>query len=58
VLSFGWAETGEDSIYVLIEFTYIFCKVLEFYNNLWGLGTKYRNRVLVPARQSPYLWVF
>jgi hypothetical protein len=25
--------------------------VLEFLNNLWGLGTASRNRVVVPARQ-------
>jgi hypothetical protein len=29
--------------------------VLEFLNNLWGLGTEYsRNRVFVPARQATY----
>jgi hypothetical protein len=26
--------------------------VLEFLKNLWGLGTDYRNRVVVPARQA------
>ncbi len=26
--------------------------VLEFLNNLRGLGTEYRNRVVVPARQA------
>ncbi len=26
--------------------------MLDFLNNLWGLGTEYRNRVIVPARQA------
>jgi hypothetical protein len=25
---------------------------LEFLNNLWGLGTEYRKRTIVPARQA------
>ncbi len=26
--------------------------MLEFKNNLWGLGSEYRNRIVVPAHQA------
>jgi hypothetical protein len=28
--------------------------MLEFLNNLWGLGNEYRNKVVVPARQATW----
>jgi|688.fasta_scaffold2576171_2 hypothetical protein len=31
------------------------CLELEFLNNLWGLEKPSKDRVAVPARQSPYL---
>jgi hypothetical protein len=30
----------------------VFLLVRKFLKNLWGLGTEYRNRVVVPGRQA------
>ncbi len=35
-----------------VPFPKLFWPELEFLNSPWGLGTEYRNRVIVPARQA------